>query len=185
MRLITEVVCNLKTIESLHLPQALDNKTEALADSLCALTQKFVWVLDKQGGCAYLIRVCVCLSPYVCVRQAGFPRGQVLAMSKASDQVPEHLMRYTKPTKATQCRVTCMCAAERHVSMVMMNEPSNHLFACLCISVRGCRMIHLTVPLPAAVSSKLITRQRESKSPSPSLARHEIFTSQLTAYLIA
>lgn len=44
-------------------------------------------------------------------------------------------------------------------------------------------MIHLTVLLPAAVSSNLISR--ESGIPSSSLNRHELFTSQPTAHLIA
>lgn len=41
----------------------------------------------------------------------------------------------------------------------------SHAFVCyVCVFVRGCRMIHLAVLLPAAVSSKLITVERERES---------------------
>lgn len=59
MRLITEVVCNLKANHNLHLPPALDNKTLEALKFVCTDTEvaEFVWVLDKQGGCAYRIGV--------------------------------------------------------------------------------------------------------------------------------
>lgn len=92
MKLITEVVCNWKTIQNLHLPPSLDNKTiEALAVKfVCTDTEvtEFVWVLDKQRGCAYLMSVWVCICLCVCVRdRLDSPPGKSW-QKQSSDQVP-------------------------------------------------------------------------------------------------
>lgn len=56
----------------------------------------------------------------------------------------------------------CVPQKKSVCSCLIMNEPSNpvHLYICVC----GCRMIHLAVLLPAALSSNLIRRDRERES---------------------
>lgn len=52
--------------------------------------------------------------------------------------------------------------------MLIMNDQSNpmdlNVSLCLCALERGCKMIHLAVLLPAAVSLDLIRRETESIS---------------------
>lgn len=94
-------------------------------------------------------------------------------------------MRYTKPMKSSQVAVFQACdlyVCSKEVCVHDDCEWTIKFHAFVCVFVRGCRMIHLAVLLPAAVSSNLI---RSGESPSPSPARNELFTSLPTAYLIA
>ncbi len=57
------------------------------------------------------------------------------------------------------------CVQQRSVHVDYEWTIKSHALACyVCVFVRGCRMIHLAVILPAAVSSKLITMERERES---------------------
>lgn len=144
MRLITEVVCNLKTIQNVNVPPALDNKTEAI----CVHWHRRVYfgILNKQEGC-----VCVC------VWQTGWaPLGPGPANSGAAIRCLSRppLMRCSKPTGHPSAMWPACVQRRRYVSMSVVNEPSNPMHS----FVRGSRMIHLAVLLPAAVRWKLITQ---------------------------
>lgn len=106
-----------------------------------------------------------------------------LAVQRSGARLRQHLMRNTKPSgRLSNMWSACVRLRSVCVFIWIMNEPSNstHMCVCLCLFVRGCRMIHLAVLPAAALSSNIIRR-----SPSPSLSRHELFISQPTAYLIA
>lgn len=72
----------------------------------------------------------------MCVRQIdGLPCGQVLAIAGQAIRCLTNTAFNEIDKANTSSHVTCMCAAEKYVSMLMMNEASNlmHLFACLCV----------------------------------------------------